>query len=124
MTAVHAMPELEDADAGDLARLYVITGGRVGPSGRTRIDLVTLVVAAAAVEGAARGPEQRTILRLCRTPQSAAELSAYLRLPFSATAVLIDDLLGAGMVVTRAPRPQTLPDPELLQEVLRGLQRL
>lgn len=123
MTAVHAMPELEDADTGDLARLYVITGGRVGPSGRTQIDLVTLVVAAAA-EGTARGPEQRTILRLCRTPQSAAELSAYLRLPFSATAVLIDDLLGAGMVVTRAPRPQTLPDPELLQEVLRGLQRL
>lgn len=123
MTAVRAMPELDDLDARDLARIYVITGGRVGPSGRTRIDLVTLVVAAAA-EGAGRGPEQRAILRMCRAPLSAAECSAHLRLPFSATAVLIDDLVAARLVVTRAPRAQVLPDPELLQEVLRGLQRL
>jgi len=123
MTAVRTMPELDDLDARDLARIYVITGGRVGPSGRTRIDLVTLVVAAAG-ENAGRGPEQRAILRMCRTPLSAAECSAHLRLPFSATAVLIDDLVAAGLVVTRAPRAQVLPDPELLQEVLRGLQRL
>ena len=122
MTAVRTMPELDDLDARDLARIYVITGGRVGPSGRT-IDLVTLVVAAAG-ENAGRGPEQRAILRMCRTPLSAAECSAHLRLPFSATAVLIDDLVAAGLVVTRAPRAQVLPDPELLQEVLRGLQRL
>ncbi len=123
MTRAHAMPELEDPDAQDLARVYVITGGRVGPSGRTTIDLVTLVVAMAA-ESAGRGPEHRAILRMCRTPLSAAELSAHLRLPFSATAVLIDDLVSAGLVITRAPRAQVLPDPELLQEVLRGLQRL
>ena len=122
MTAVQAMPELDDPEAGDLARIYVITGGRVGPSGRA-IDLVTLVVAAAG-ETAGRGPEQRAILRMCRTPLSAAELSAHLRLPFSATAVLIDDLAAARLVLTRAPRAQVLPDPEPLQEVLRGLQRL
>jgi hypothetical protein len=117
------MPELEDGDADELARIYVITGGRVGPSGRTRIDLVTLVVAAAA-EPAGRSPEQRSILRMCRAPLSAAELSAHLRLPFSATAVLIEDLLTAGLLATRAPRAHALPDPELLKEVLRGLQRL
>ena len=66
------MPDLDDPDARDLARIYVITGGRVGPSGRTRIDLVTLVVAAAA-EDAGHGPEQRAILRMCRTPLSAAQ---------------------------------------------------
>ncbi len=123
MTRARPMPELDDQDARDLARIYVITGGRVGPSGRTTIDLVTLVVATAA-QAAGRAPEHRAILRLCRTPLSAAELSAHLRLPFSATAVLIDDLVSAGLVVTRAPRAQVLPDPELLQEVLRGLQRL
>ena len=123
MTRARTMPELDDPDARDLARVYVITGGRVGPSGRTTIDLVTLVAAVAA-PAAGRGPEHRAILRMCRAPLSAAELSAHLRLPFSATAVLIDDLVSAGLVVTRAPRVQVLPDPELLQEVLRGLQRL
>ena len=33
------------------------------------------------------------MLRLCRRPLSVAEVSAHLRLPFSATAVLVADLL-------------------------------
>lgn len=104
-------------------RLYVITRGRAGPSGATRLDLVTLVVA---VGGARPGlfPEHAAILRLCRTPLSAAELSAHLRLPFSVTAVLIEDLVYAGLASARAPRHAAAPDPELIREVLRGLQRL
>jgi hypothetical protein len=104
-------------------RLYVITGGRAGPSGAVRLDLVTLVVA---VGGPRPGllPEHVAILRMCRTPLSAAELSAHLRLPFSATAVLIDDLVRAGLAGARSPRHAAVPDPELIREVLRGLQRL
>jgi hypothetical protein len=113
-------------------RLYVITGGRGGPSDRTRLDLVTLVVAVAVGDamGPARRrfglfPEHTAILRLCRRPLSAAELSAHLRLPFSATAVLIDDLLCAGLVTVCPPRRTALlPDPDLIREVLHGLQRL
>ena len=129
-----APPSLPEDDAGP-ERIYVLTGGRGGPSARTRLDLVTLVVSVGnrwqdrpgqLASSRHRGlfPEHLAILDFCRSPLSAAELSAYLRLPFSATAVLIEDLLAAGLVRTRVAVRITLPDPELLEEVLRGLQRL
>jgi hypothetical protein len=61
---------------------------------------------------------------MCRRPLSVAELSAYLRLPFGATAVLVEDLLQAELVRTRAAVVPAIPDPALIEEVLRGLQRL
>lgn len=123
MTRRHSAPEFrEDEEAGP-ERLYVITGGRGGPSGRRRLDLVTLVVSADEVPSGLF-PEHTAILRLCAHPLSAAEISAYLRLPFSATAVLIDDLAQAGLVVTHQPRDAADFDPHLIREVLYGLQRL
>jgi hypothetical protein len=123
-----------DEDTGP-ERIYVLTGGRGGPSGRTRLDLVTLVVAVGRrwplrpeqpAPPRYRGlfPEHLAIIEFCQCPLSAAELSAHLRLPFSATAVLIEDLLAAGLVRTRVAVPSVLPDQELIEEVLRGLQRL
>lgn len=104
-----------------LERIYVITNGRSAPT--ADLDLVTLIVAAdAAPPGLA--PEQATILRLCRRPLSVAEISAHLRLPFSATAVLVADLLAAGLAVQRRPiRPASI-DPRLLEQVINGLRRL
>ena len=111
-------------------RIYVLTGGRGGPQARTRLDLVTLVVTVGGswqspTTGRRRlFPEHRAILGYCRRPLSVAELSAYLRLPFSATAVLVEDLMQAELVRTRAAVIAAVPDPELIEEVLRGLQRL
>jgi hypothetical protein len=123
MTRRHGAPGCrEDEEAGP-ERLYVITGGRGGPSGNRRLDLVTLVVSTAAVPSGLF-PEHTAILRLCAHPLSVAEISAYLRLPFSATAVLIDDLAQAELVVTRQPRNTATFDPRLIREVLLGLQRL
>jgi hypothetical protein len=109
--------------AGGPARTYVITGGRSGPGPRTRLDLVTLIVTISE-SGAGLMPEHRTILALCRRPLSAAEISAHLRLPFSAAAVLIGDLAAAGLVAERRPVRAAMTDPAILREVIRGLQRL
>lgn len=104
-----------------LERVYVITGGRSAPA--ADLDLVTLIVAAdAAPPGLA--PEQATIMRLCRRPLSVAEVSAHVRLPFSATAILVADLLTAGLLVQRRPIRAAGVDPELLQKVINGLRRL
>ena len=108
---------------GGPERLYVITGGRSGAGPATRLDLVTLIVATAPSR-AGRIPEHAAILRMCRHPLSVAEISAHLRLPFSATAVLITDLLAVGLVAERQPVKVGIPDPELLKEVIRGLRRL
>jgi hypothetical protein len=112
-----------DIVAGQPARTYVITGGRSGPGPRTRLDLVTLIVTVTEA-GTGLMPEHRIILALCRHPLSAAEVSAHLRLPFSAAAVLIGDLVAAGLVVERRPVRAAVTDPHILREVIRGLQRL
>jgi hypothetical protein len=105
-------------------RLYVLTGG--GEDGdRAELDLVTLVVARAAVPPPAAQPEQSALLRLCRAPLSVAEISAYLHLPYSVVTVLLTELLAAELVQARAPIVrQALPDRSLLEAVMHGLQKL
>jgi hypothetical protein len=88
---------------------------------------VTLIVRHEDDEGAPPSvtPEQAALLRLCDAPLSAAELSAYLGLPFSVVTVLLTELLTAGRLRARAPIVrQALPDRSLLEAVMHGLQRL
>ena len=105
-------------------RLYVITGGRGSAGRRADLDLVTLVVARAAARPEMQ-PEHASILRMCHYPLSMAEISAYLKLPFSVVAVLVSDLLADSSVEVRATvRTAGMPDPELLKAVMYGLQKL
>lgn len=105
-------------------RLYVITGGRLTASAPVALDVVTLVVAKSApVTG--MSPEKATILQMCQSPLSVAEISAHTRLPLSVVTILIDDLVTESWVTTRAPVPPAeLPDRALLEAVIHGLQRL
>ncbi|MCX4999281.1 DUF742 domain-containing protein [Streptomyces longwoodensis] len=101
-------------------RLFVISGD----GERVPLDLVTLIVARAEAPSSAT-PEQTAVLRMCVAPLSVAEISAYLRLPFSVVTVLITDLLAAQLVQARAPIVrQKIPDRSLLEAVMHGLQRL
>jgi hypothetical protein len=87
------------------------------------LDLVTLIFAVGEIPPGLI-PEHRAILAMCRHPLSAAEISAHLGMPFSATAVLVGDLLAAGLAAERRPVRSPINDPELLREVIRGLERL
>ncbi len=112
-----------DWDEGSPERLYVITGGRSGGAAAA-LDLVTLIVSRTSPRPGMQ-PEQAAILRMCHYPLSVAEISAYLRLPFSATAVLVADLVADRSVEARAPvMASSLPDPELLKAVMYGLSKL
>ena len=105
-------------------RLYVITGGRSGSSAPTTLDLVTLIVAKSGPRPGMQ-PEHAAIVRLCHSPHSVAEISAYLSLPVSVVTVLLSDLLAEGRVVGRAPVPPAqLPDRALIEAVIDGLQKL
>ncbi|KUM71243.1 DUF742 domain-containing protein [Streptomyces sp. ISL-22] len=107
---------------GKPERLFVVAGKDGGE--RAELDLVTLIVASAAPPPSA-APEQAALLRLCTTPLSVAELSAYLNLPFSAMTVLLTDMLTAELVTARAPIVrQSVADRSLLEAVMHGLQRL
>jgi hypothetical protein len=108
---------------GNPERLYVLTGGPDG-AGRASLDLVTLVVARSGPPPTV-GPEQAALLRMCATPLSVAEISAYLHLPFSVVTVLLSELLAADLAVARAPIVRSaLPDRSLLEAVMHGLQKL
>lgn len=67
-------------DGGSPERLYVITGGRVDSSEQAGLDLVTLIVSLQEPKVGMQ-PELAQILRICRSPLSVAEISAYLVLP-------------------------------------------
>lgn len=119
-------PGPEEWDEENPERLYIITGGRSRPPERSgdTLDLVTLIVSRSA-PGAGLQPEHVAIVRMCHYPLSVAEISAYLELPVSAVTVLLADLLAQGAVEARAPIPAaSLPDAELLQAVMHGLQKL
>ncbi|MDH6708200.1 MULTISPECIES: DUF742 domain-containing protein [unclassified Kitasatospora] len=111
-------------DGPDPERLYVITRGRSGPAGPGVFDLVTLIVSRTEPTPTMQ-PEHAAILRLCRSPLSVAEVSAYLELPTSVVTVLLADLLDDGRIEARAAVPKAeLPDRALLEAVIHGLQRL
>ncbi|WP_327313929.1 DUF742 domain-containing protein [Streptomyces sp. NBC_01235] len=110
-----------EGEGRNLERLYIITGA---DGERAPVDLVTLIVACTEPPSSAT-PEQTAVLRMCGAPLSVAEVSAYLRLPFSVVTVLLTEMLAAELVQARAPIVrQQLPDRSLLEAVMNGLQRL
>ncbi|WP_373921958.1 DUF742 domain-containing protein [Streptomyces sp. T12] len=116
-----------DDSAGRLVRPFTLTGGRTRPS-RTDFTLITTVTAVdPPPERAPRPqPEQARILRRCARPLAVAELAAHLDLPVSVVAIMLCDLLEAGLITVHPPHPVTprAPDLDLLQKVRDGLGRL
>ncbi|MFH8409715.1 DUF742 domain-containing protein [Streptomyces sp. NPDC018019] len=111
-------------DEGGPERLYVITPGRKESERQAPLDVVTLIVSRGEA-GPGMQPELAAIVRICGYPLSVAEISAYLHLPVSAVTVLLTDLLASGHVEARASVPaKSLPDVELLEAVMHGLQNL
>ncbi|MCX5211442.1 DUF742 domain-containing protein [Kitasatospora sp. NBC_00240] len=114
----------QDWDEGNPERLYVITRGRSGLAEQTTFDLVTLIVARSDATPTMQ-PEHAAILRICGSPLSVAEISAYLRLPISVVTVLLADLLAEERIEARSSVPQAiLPDRALIEAVMHGLQKL
>ncbi|QKV91182.1 DUF742 domain-containing protein [Streptomyces sp. NA02950] len=111
-------------DEGGPERLYTVTRGRAHQPDRTTVELVSLIVARVEPEPGMQ-PEIAAVLRMCQFPLSVAEISAYLVLPVSTVSVILAGLLRDHQVEARAPVPAAvLPDPELLQAVMHGLQNL
>ncbi|OQR63057.1 hypothetical protein B6E66_16025 [Streptomyces maremycinicus] len=113
-------------EAGRLVRPFTLIGGRTRPS-RADFTLITTVTAVdPPPERAARPqPEHNRILRLCARPLAVAEVAARLDLPVSVIVIMLCDLLEAGLITARPPRPVTgTPDLDLLAKVRDGLGRI
>ncbi|PPJ30788.1 DUF742 domain-containing protein [Nocardia nova] len=121
-------PWFDDA-AGPLVRPYAVTRGRTMGAGHD-LDMLTLVVTVSPGPPLRRvEPEYAEIVRLCRTPQSVAEVSARLELPLAVTKILVGDLIGEGLLNFRAPaRTDTdtggTGELNILRAVLDGIRKL
>ncbi|MBB4893770.1 hypothetical protein FHS39_002801 [Streptomyces olivoverticillatus] len=109
---------------GNPDRLYILTGGQTRPEAKTELDLVTLIVTRSESDPGLQ-PEHTAVVRMCDFPLSVAEISAYLELPVSTLTPLLTELLSKGEVEARPPVPTAaLPDVQLLEAVMNGLQKL
>ncbi|SER22985.1 Protein of unknown function [Streptomyces sp. yr375] len=113
-------------EAGRLVRPFTLTGGRTRPS-RADFTLITTVTAVdpPPPRVARPQPERARILRMCARPLAVAELAAHLDLPVSVVVIMLCDLLEAGLITARPPRPVSRAgDLDLLQKVRDGLGRI
>lgn len=119
-----------DADAGDgpsLVRPYALVGGRTRAGGAAPLPVESIVVSESDVDADELVLEPEEIVRLCRRPQSVAEVSATLGLPVGVIRVLVADLLAAGFVrvdLPLDPQADGGVDRALLERVLAGLEGL
>jgi hypothetical protein len=113
-------------EGAPLLRPYAVTRGRTVNTGH-ELDMLTLVVIADYAPRLRRTePEYTEIMRMCRVPQSVAEVSASLQLPLAVTKILVGDLIGEGYLNFRAPIQTDMGpnDVNLLRAVLDGIRRL
>ncbi|MGK5729119.1 DUF742 domain-containing protein [Streptomyces sp. URMC 124] len=109
---------------GSPDRLYILTGGEARAERKTELDLVTLIVSRSEADPGLQ-PEHAAIVRMCAYPLSVAEISAYLELPVSTLTLLLTELVAGRHVEARPPVPAAaLPDVQLLEAVMNGLQKL
>ncbi|HWJ60551.1 MAG TPA: DUF742 domain-containing protein [Acidimicrobiales bacterium] len=115
---------LGDAGDGLRVRPYAITGGRTRAA--TEVPIEAIVYRTPTGEKAVNSLslERRQILNLLATPQSAAEISARLRLPLGVARVVLGDLVDEGFVALNTRSASGRPDLRLLERVLDGLQAL
>jgi hypothetical protein len=108
-----------------LFRPYAVTGGRSEP--RYHLAMETLVSSMMRINDdySLLTPEQESIIMLCRSVRSVAEISALLRVPLGVARVLVADMADEGLVRLHMPQlDQGQPDLNLLERVLSGLRRL
>lgn len=115
---------LGDGGDGLRVRPYAITGGRTRTTTDVPIEAIVYRTPRGDDAHSSLLLERGQILSLLATPQSAAEISARLRLPLGVARVVIGDLVDEGYVALNVRSTSRRPDLRLLERVLDGLQAL
>ena len=115
---------LGDAGDGLRVRPYAITGGRTRATTEVPIEAIVYRTPKGESSLNALSLERGQIIRLLASPQSAAEISARLRLPLGVARVVLGDLVDEGYVALNTRSATGRPDLRLLERVLDGLQAL
>ena len=115
---------LSGAGDGLRVRPYAITGGRTRAATDVPIEAIVYRTPLGEQSQSRLSLERGQILDLLATPQSAAEISARLRLPLGVARVVLGDLVDEGYLALNTRSASGRPDLRLLERVLDGLQAL
>ncbi|MFN8017799.1 MAG: DUF742 domain-containing protein [Acidimicrobiales bacterium] len=115
---------LSDAGDGLRVRPYAITGGRTRAATEVPIEAIVYRTPSGEQALTKLSLERGQILNLLASPQSAAEISARLRLPLGVARVVLGDMVDEGYVALNTRSATGRPDLRLLERVLDGLQAL
>lgn len=105
-------------------RPYAVTGGRTGAETQLAIEALVLVTARGREVMHTLVPEYEAVCRICGEVKSVAEVAALLGVPLGVAAVIVGDLAQYGLVVVESAGGDSVPDIQLLERVLSGLQNL
>jgi hypothetical protein len=105
-------------------RPYAVTGGRTGAETQLAIEALVLATARGREVMHTLVPEYEAVCRLCGEVKSVAEIAALLGVPLGVAAVIVGDLAQYGLVAVESAGGDSVPDIQLLERVLSGLQNL
>lgn len=106
-------------------RPYAVTGGRTGAETQLAIEALVSTTSRGREAMHTLVPEYEAVCRLCRDLKSVAEIAALLGVPLGVAAVIVGDLAQHGLVVVEPTGGgDSVPDIQLLERVLSGLQNL
>lgn len=116
----HDSPPAPADDDTTLVRPYLVTGGRTRPV-QDGLRVETLVYAMPAALHAPLKFERRSIVELCQTPRSVAEIAVALALPLGVARVLVADLITGDLVTVQEATYITIDMLERIRDRVRSL---
>ena len=115
-----------EADADDVVRPFILTGGRTRPINERLLRVESLVTTSPGALSAPLGFERRHIVVICQRPLSVAEIANSLKLPIGVARVLIGDLAAEGFVTVHDDPlgARGIPSREILERIRDGVRAL
>ncbi len=111
--------------ASSFVRPYAVTGGRTRAHSQLAIEALVTTTSRGLDVMYTLVPEYETVCRLCTEFKSVAEIAALLKIPLGVAGVIVGDLAEYGLVSVEPPaNGDSVPDMQLLERVLIGLQNL
>ncbi|MGF0320300.1 DUF742 domain-containing protein [Nocardia fluminea] len=118
--SVPVTPTQHDDVDDRFVRPFVVTAGRTVPV-LDGLRIETLVQAPPSALSAPLRFEERTVVQLCLTPHSIAEIGAALRVPIGIAKVIVSDLASAGHVTVRDASELSTAAIERIRDLVRAL---
>jgi hypothetical protein len=104
---------------------YLQTGGRSRPlDANLAIEAQVITTEAGRVELPRLQFEPRDIVALCEEPHAVAEVAVRLGMHLGVARVLVGDLVATGHLMVRRPELDQAMRVEIIERVIRGLDRL